>query len=344
MRALKVWFPVIVGGSGTDVWTCRLADALRRRGVDTEITWFPAHYQFCPFLLRRAPAPSGTTVAHANSWNGFAFKRAGIPLVVTEHLNVLDTLYDLYKDLPQRAYHTTFIRRFVIASFKAASAITAVSRFTASGLARILGINNAQVIHNWINTEVFYPPIEDPGPPTRPFRLLFVGNLSRRKGADLLFPIMKELEPGFELYFTSGLGREKRIEVTPNMVPLGPLRGDQELLKAYHRCDVLLFPSRFEGLPLVPLEAMACGKPVIATNISSLPEIVGNGVTGILCPPDNTDVFVKACRTLAGNPEIVRKYGEAARRHVKELFSEENIIPQYISLYEKLAHGIDPQK
>jgi len=336
---MKLWFPVIQGGSGTDVYTRRLADALRGRGIETQITWFSTHYQFVPFLLRSIPPPSGTSVIHTNSWNGFVFKRAGIPLVVTEHLNVLDPLYRPYKNLLQHIYHETLIRRFVTASFRAASAITAVSRFTALSLAGTFGIHSAQTIYDCIDTGAFSPLDQNRYIGQRPFRLLFVGNLSRRKGADLLAPIMKQLGPGFELYFTSGLKRPKTLRMVENMVPLGRLTEDRKLAEAYRQCDALLFPSRFEGFGLVVLEAMACGKPVIATNISSLPEVMEDGVTGILCPPDDIRSFVIACRKLADNPEILRQYGQAARRRVEELFSENLIIPQYIKLYEKLVRG-----
>lgn len=335
---MKIWFPVITGRSGTDTWTRRLADALQRRGIATEVTWFSTHHQFAPFLLRKIPPPRETTLIHANSWNGFAFKRAGIPLIVTEHLNVLDPLYRPYKNLAQHIYHETLVRRFVMASFREASTITVVSHFTASGLVRNFGIRSAQVIYNWIDTDAFLPRDYKPGAENRPFRLLFMGNLSRRKGADMLVPIMKDLGPGFELRFTSGLKRLNTKHSAQNMVPLGRLTEDSELVEVYNSCDALLFPSRFEGLPQVALEAMACGKPVIASRTASLPEVVEDGVTGILCPPDDVQVFANACRKLANNPDIVQMYGQAARRRVEDLFSEERIIPQCTALYEKLAH------
>ncbi len=332
---MKIWFPVIRGGSGTDVFTRRLATALQARGVATEITWFPSHYQFAPFLLMSASAPPGTSIIHTNSWNGFAFKRDKISLVVTEHLNVFDPLYRPYKNLAQQLYHEALIRRFVSASFRAASAITAVSRFTASSLSKTLRVQ-AQVIPNWIDTKTFSRLDEDGYHGQRPFRLLFVGNLSKRKGADLLAPIMRELGPEFELRFTSGLRQVNSVRTENNMVPLGRITDDNELIKAYRQCEAFLFPSRFEGFGLVALEAMACGKPVIATNSSSLPEVVENGVGGILCPPDDIGAFVAACRELAGNRKLLRQHGEAARRRAVGLFSEELVIPQYIKLYEKL--------
>lgn len=334
---MKIWFPVIRGGSGTDVYTRRLSEALARRGITTAITWFPIHYEFAPFLLKNVPPPPATTVIHVNSWNGFAFKRQGIPLVVTEHLNALDELYSPYKNLAQRIYHETLIRRFVLASFRVASAVTAVSSFTASGLARTLSIRNAEVIYNFIDTQAFCPQEQDRRSPDQPFRLLFVGNLSRRKGSDLLGPIMRELGPRFKLSFTSGLRGSRTRLCAPNMAPLGRITDDSELIRIYQRCDALLFPSRFEGLPIAPLEAMACAKPVIAARSSSLPEIVQDRVSGILCPTDDVRAFASACRRLSESPQILWDYGLAARRRVQSLFSEEIVVSQYLALYQKVA-------
>ncbi len=336
---MKVWFPVIKGGSGTDIFTRRLADALRRHGIAAEVTYFPTRYEFAPFLLRSIPPPPGVQIVHANSWSGFAFKRSGLPLVVTEHLNVLDPYYRPHKSLIQHLYHKTMIRSFVTASFQLASAITVVSRFTAAGLVRALGIRTAQVIHNWIDTEAFSPLKQNSHRGEQSFRLLFVGNLSKRKGADMLAPIMKELGPKFELHFTSGLRDLKIREVSQNMVPLGRLTEERELIEAYRQSDVLLFPSRFEGFGYVALEAMACGIPVIATNTSSLPEIVEDAATGILCPVNDIQAFLSACRKLAADPETLRQYGEAGRRRAEKCFSKEVVIPQYVALYEKLANG-----
>jgi glycosyltransferase involved in cell wall biosynthesis len=82
---------------------------------------------------------------------------------------------------------------------------------------------------------------------------------------------------------------------------------------------------------------MACGKPVVAANTSSLPEIIDHGLTGILCPRDDVSAFVAACRRLAGNLDILQSYGQAARRSIEERFSEDLIIPQYINLYKTLS-------
>lgn len=333
---VKVWFPAISGGSGIDVLTRRLAVALGRCGVNAEISWFSTYYQFAPLLLSSVSPPPGVSLIHALSWNGFAFRRSEIPLLITEQLDVLDPVYSPYKNFAQSIFHQTLVRRFMNRSFDAASAVTAVSRATAGSLSERLGLKSVRVVYNSVDTRFFHPR-EKKIKQGCPFRLLFVGNLTKRKGADLLAPIMRQLGNRFELRYTTGL-RDVRIRDVPsNMISIGKLTDDRELANAYHDCDALLFPSRLEGLAIAPLEAMACGKPVIAARASSMPEVVGDGVAGILCEPNSIDQFVQACRTLADDPQALQIYGEAARHRAETIFSEDTIIPQYISLYEALS-------
>jgi len=334
---VKVWLPAIRGGSGVDVHTRRMVVALRRHGINAETSCFPTYLQFAPFLLSSASPPPGTDIVHALSWYGFAFKRQQIPLLVTEQLDVFDPVYRSFKNFAQHVYHELLVRKYVEKSFVAASAVTAVSHATAKSLGGSFGVTNAPVIFNFVDTRLFCP-IQRHNPKERPFRLLFVGNLTPRKGADLLPLIMNKLGEGFELRYTTGLRDNRLAETAPNMISIGKLTSDSELITAYRACDALLFPSRLEGLPIAPLEAMACGKPVIATRTSSLPEVVEDGVTGILCEPENVHAFALACEKLAGNRQLLEQYGAAARDRVERLFSESIVIPQYISLYEKLGH------
>jgi alpha-maltose-1-phosphate synthase len=333
---MKVWLPAIHGGSGADVFTLRLAEALRRKGLDAEISWFPNFYELFPFLLRRVPPPRGTTIIHANSWNAFAFKRKSIPLIATEQLGVFDPAAQAHKGLAQSIYHQALIRQFVKASFRLASAVTAVSDYTALGLQRSLGIEPTKVIYNSVNTDMFAPGSEKEGIRSGPFRLLFVGNPIRRKGADLFAPIMRALGAEFELYFTAGRRKLTPQDVASNMFPVGRVTNDLDLVKLYQRSDALLFPSRFEGLPIAVLEAMACAKPVIAANTSSLAEVIEDGVSGILCPTDEIDAFVDTCRKLANEPQTCKRFGSAARDRVGSRFSENIVVPQYINLYKRI--------
>ncbi len=337
---MKVWFPVVKGNSGTDVFTVRLASALERRGVKTEVSWFAPAYQFCPFLVKNIPAPEGTDLIHANTWNAFAFKRPSIPLVVTEHHSVFSPEAESSKSTAQRLYHGAVTRRYINASLKVASGITAVSERTAADLLRTTGHRADRVIYNFVDLDHFSPR-RSARHSAGPFRLLFVGNLTTRKGADILPPLMHALGSRFELRFTSGLRSGQLHNVAKNMVPLGRLPEPRDLIREYQHCDAVVFPTRFEGFGYVALEAMACGKPVIASNNSAIPEVVEDGETGILCPTGDIAAFAAACRYLASNPEVVERYGNAGRQRAVALFSEKVIVPQYIALYESLANKHD---
>lgn len=337
---MKIWYPVIRGGSGTDVFTRRLAAAMEKNGYKTQITWFDSKYEYFPALLRNVAPPEGTALIHANTWNGFAFKRPGIPLVVTEHQGVFGANYRPYRSRAQQAYHEQLIRRYVLASCKVATQVTTVSQFSATGMAATLGISDSRVICNWIDTGVFAPASPLATRIDLPFKLLFVGNFTYLKGSDMLTQIMVALGERFQLSFTSGLKDQPVSSMPANMVNLGRLGSDEELVRAYQNCDALLFPSRFEGFGYAALEAMACGKPVIATSTAALPEVVQDGATGILCNMGDVSAFIEACQYLQANPEVAKKYGLTGRRRAVLRFSEEIILPRYAELYDSLVDSL----
>lgn len=328
---MKVWFPTIRAGSGVDIYINRLAVALGNKGIDVEVTWFDRNYEFAPSLLKRAKPPQGTTIIHSNSWSAFAFKRKNIPLVVTEHHCVLDPSFRPYKNRYQHTYHEILIRRYEKASFRMADKIVAVSNYTANSIQRTFNLSNVEVIHNWVDTDTFTTDNRDEKGNTI-FKLLYVGNQSRRKGWDLIPAIMKTLGNSYQLLVTAGLRNRNVGNSQNNIVQLGYLT-TSDLVKAYQQCDALLFPSRYEGFGYVALEAMACGKPVITANNSALPEVVVEGVTGLLCEPDNTDCYIAACRRLNENRDFTTRLGNNARQRVLESFAEETQINQYIAAY-----------
>ncbi|NDY42300.1 glycosyltransferase family 4 protein [Dissulfurirhabdus thermomarina] len=342
---MKLWLPTLRTGSGADVFVERLAPALMRLGVDVEVSWFDHLFEQAPFLLSRVAPPKNTDIVLANSWNAFAFKRPGIPLVVVEHHCVLDPALRPYKNLAQHIYHTALIRRFEAASFRAADRVVAVSEYTASSLRQAFGLGGVLAIPLWLPTERFTPREDvsaDHSARTeeRPFRLLFVGNLIRRKGADLLAPIMAELGDDFQLRFTAGLRSSNKGTWPKNMVPLGRL-SEAELLREYRGCDALLFPTRFEGFGYVALEAMACGKPVVASDNTAIPELVVDGATGILCPTGDVGAFVEACRRLAVDRDLCRAMGERGRVRAVSEFSEERNATRYLAVLKEVLAGRD---
>lgn len=331
---LAVWFPAVRAHSGADVFTQRLCAALNARGIRAEITWLPLRAEYAPWSVPAPEPPAWATVAHVNSWLPPRFLPRGLPVVSTLHSCVHDQALAPYKRAAQRLYHAAWIKRIEAANLCRAQCIVAVSRYTARAAQAAFGLQNVQVIHNGVDVEQFRP--IDRRAPNQPFRLLYVGNWLKRKGVDLLAPILQALGPGFELHYTADRnGAHTRFALPANSRCLGRL-DTAGLIAAYQQADALLFPSRLEGLPLAVIEAMACGLPVIAANTASLPEVIEQGVTGLLCPVDDVSAFAAAARALARDASRWLALRAAARQRAQQCFSETGQIQCWIDLYRSI--------
>jgi glycosyltransferase involved in cell wall biosynthesis len=101
--------------------------------------------------------------------------------------------------------------------------------------------------------------------------------------------------------------------------------------------DVLVLPSWIEGLPGVVLEAMAHGKPVVATPVGGTPELVVDGETGVLVPPRDPTALAAAIRALLTDPEGARALGAAGRARAEREFSETAMIARVLEVYDAVA-------
>ena len=333
---MNIWLPYVRGGSGIDVYTKLLARGLETAGHKVVLQEFPHNYQYAPWLLRGVPTPPDPDIVVANSWNGFAFAGRAIPLVVVEHHCVFDPNYRPYRSFPQALFHETFVRRWAVRSFKAASAIVTVSNYTRDSLAEALRVEASDVIYNGIDTDFYCPdPSQVSAKSAGRFRLLFVGNLSRRKGADLLPKILTTLGDGYELHYTGGLRSDSRLADFPNAHALGRLSSKQ-LREVYRQASVLIFPSRLEGFGLAAAESMACGTPVVGSRQSALAEIVDDGETGILCAMNDVDAFVSAIRGLRDDTQRLSRLGQNARATAAKRFSVDTMSAHYLELFSRL--------
>ena len=103
--------------------------------------------------------------------------------------------------------------------------------------------------------------------------------------------------------------------------------------------DVVALPSRSEGLPFILLEAMAMGKPVVATSVNGVSEVVEDGITALLVPPRAPDMLARAVITLLRNRELGGRLGAAAKRQAERCFGLKRMIQNVETLYEELlAH------
>jgi glycosyltransferase involved in cell wall biosynthesis len=98
--------------------------------------------------------------------------------------------------------------------------------------------------------------------------------------------------------------------------------------------DIFVLPSLSEGLSLALLEAMAAGKPVVATNVGGNPELVRDGVTGFSVPPQDPDAIAGGILSLLGDERRRKIFGDNGRQRVKQYFSLEAMADNYQKLYE----------
>lgn len=331
---MHIWFPVVEAKSGSDVYFQELANGLRERGHEATLTWLPIVFEPLAALGRFVRAPNGTDVIHTNSWNGFAFSRAPLPMITTVHHWVHDPVLGPYKSTMQRFYHSNVVERYERRSVAAARRVCTVSEFTAQVIRRTFPNLDPSVIHNGLDTDLFKPrSTSQSNSADGTFNLLFVGSPDKRKGFDLLFPIMSELGDAYQL--TCITQRDNRLPEAHNIRFVSGVSRER-LIAEYQRCDAFLFPTRYEGFGYVVAEAMACGKPVVSTIGSAIPEIVTHNVDGLLAEADNIDAYAGHIRTLSGDRSLVRTFGENARRRVEEDFSIGAMIDKYLTLYDEL--------
>lgn len=196
------------------------------------------------------------------------------------------------------------------------------------------GIADSKIvtIHNAIAAE---PPAFDPVVwQGERLKVLFIGRFDRQKGIDVLLEALAPVQDQFSVRLIGGaVGDEEDVDF--DKYPFAQRTGwlDAPEISAYlHECDVVAVPSRWEGFGLVAIEAMRMGKPVIASDIGGLSEIVVHGKTGFLVPPGDAEALRDAFCSLE-NGEL-EQMGRAGRERFDKNFQRAEMINNITSLYK----------
>jgi len=116
--------------------------------------------------------------------------------------------------------------------------------------------------------------------------------------------------------------------------------GDQEqVVQLLSASDLFLMPSAQESFGLAALEAMACEVPVVASRVGGVPELVEDGVSGILCPPDDLAAMSAASIRLLTDDTLHGRMAQAARKRAVERFADTRIVPMYEAYYDEVLAG-----
>ena len=185
--------------------------------------------------------------------------------------------------------------------------------------------------------------------PSLPTELLYVGTNTERKRVELLPLILFEVrrQRSDARLRIVGFDRDENSELVSLARELGVLdaiefagRIQSGALGRYYRsARVLLVPSAYEGLPMVILEAMQHGIPVVATRVSGHPEVIVDGVNGLLVPLDDPAAMADAAVRVLEDPSLEARFGAHARSVANERFSVERQVSAYLAEYERLVRS-----
>ena len=320
--------------------------------------------------LRMAEGVAGADLVHSHTWyTNFAGYLAqvlyGVPHVVTSHS--LEPLRPWKSEQLAAGYRlSSWAERTAI---EQANAVVGVSRAMAADILRVypaVDPARVKVVYNGIDAEEFFPdPSTDaldryelsPGAPY----VLFVGRVTRQKGITYLVEAARSFLPEAAVVFCAGAPDTPEIEreVRAGVEELSRERKGvtwieevlprHEVVQLMSHAAVFVCPSVYEPFGLINVEAMACGAPVVASAVGGIPEVVEDGVTGLLVPfepsgdafgsPADPAAFAGAIaqrvNLLLDEPEVAHRYGAAGRRRALAEFTWSAVAGRTVAVYEE---------
>lgn len=272
------------------------------------------------------------------------------PLVVRGHGNPLSIKRFSGKSV---GWGDLLGRKLQLVGMRRADAITAVSKFQAGELARDLSLRQEtiRVIPNPISPALLQQALEQPEVQSSKPVILYTGRIEFNKGSlELLGSVDQVVSQFPEVEYLLAGGRHNSIDDRALESALGRngtrhhvrLLGHvpwQQLANYYRRASVFAMPSYYETFGISVIEAMAFGLPVVATNVGGLPEVVEDGVTGILVPPGNAEALADALIRLLRDPDLRARMGRAGRERVRAEFTVDRVVTQMLAVYESVIRN-----
>lgn len=231
-----------------------------------------------------------------------------------------------------------------------ADQIIADSEHTKRDLIRLLNIPSERIEVVYLGVDKAFRPIEEQAT-LEALRhkyslpsdiILYVGTLEPRKGLDTLITAYSVLAAdiphhlvitGKKGWYTESLFRQVEVLGLRERVHFTDYVADEDLPGLYNLAALFVYPSRYEGFGLPPLEAMACGVPVVCSNAASLPEVVGDAA--LLVPPDNVEALVVAIHKVLNDKSLRAEMRTKGLEQAKK-FAWEETARRTVEIYEKM--------
>jgi starch synthase len=322
--------------------------------------------------LTMAAAVDGADLVHSHTWyanlGGHLAKLLyGIPHVATVHS--LEPLRPWKAEQLGGGYAvSSFCEKTALESSDAIVAVSAVHGRDILACYPPIDPERVHVIHNGIDSEEYAPDpatdaVERLGVDPSRRSVVFVGRITRQKGVTHLLDAALEIDPSVQLVLCAGAPDtpelaaeteqkvERVVRERGNVVWIREMLPRRDLIQLLSHATVFVCPSIYEPLGIVNLEAMACETAVVATRVGGIPEVVEDGVTGLLVPLELRDDgslgprdperfahdFAAKVNELLADPERARQFGEAGRERVVERFAWRAIAEETARLYESLV-------
>jgi len=308
--------------------------------------------------LSMTAAVGGTDLVHSHTWYAnlaghLASMLYGVPHVMTVHS--LEPLRPWKAEQLGGGYAlSSWCERVAVESAAAVIAVSEGMRSDVLAAYPTVPPDRIRVIRNGIDTREYAPDaatgvLQRYGvDPARPM-VIFVGRITRQKGVPVLLRAAASLLPGVQLVLCAGQPDtpELAAEVTglvtslqtdrSGVIWIPEMLSKPEVIQLLSHATVFACPSLYEPLGIVNLEAMACGTAVVASRVGGIPEVVSDGETGLLVPPDDPAALAAALNALVGDPGRAGAMGAAGRKRAAAEFGWDAIAAQTVALYAELT-------
>jgi len=286
----------------------------------------------------------GFFLAYAGFLAAYCGRLLGVPSVISARGNDLDRLIFDAARAP-----------FVLQALRLASAVTAVSHELVRKVTALVPETTAYYVPNAVDADQFRPIQPDPGaveqisPPwqagTGP-ALGFVGEARVKKGLAVLlnaFAQVAAVRPA-HMVLVGGTREKERSMVDlfrrqhPQLsLQTTPYLDHHDMPAVYNALEMVLLPSLRDGLPNALLEAMACGRPVIATPVGGIRDLLRDGLNGFLVPPADATALAQRILALLENPAARKAAGAAARETILQAYTPDHELQANLHIYRTLG-------
>jgi glycosyltransferase involved in cell wall biosynthesis len=311
--------------------------------LNTGRGWFAelsAFVKLVRFLKRHRPDVVQTHVLKANLVGVLAAKIAGVPVVIATEMTLKDTAPTTGKRIRDRLLHPIATRLI-----NSCDKFVVTGQFIRNEWARDIDPGRCEVIYPPFNLEKMQAALRAPRKlaPNAAKNIGFVGRLSEEKAVHTLLAAFVQVRERVQnsiltIVGTGPLEQElkacaSRLGMAEHIHFTGYLPNSFEALKQF---DLFVLPSRTEGCPIVILEAMAVGLPVVATRIGGNPELVSDGESGLLVPANDPAAMADAIVKILSEESLAKQMGEKAREHALDCFHPNLFMRHLQGLYLKL--------